>query len=115
MAGLILFIVCIVMILTFAGFGLYSWRRKTPANFWAGEKIPDDAVSDVKKYNRANGLMWIIYGVLYLIPGVMALFDAASAGFILAAITFAGTPILIFIYVKIIRPKYVSNSDKLYG
>ena len=115
MGEIILFIVCVVMILTYAGFGLYSWRRKTPANFWAGEKIPDEAVSDVKKYNRANGLMWIIYGVLYLIPAIMALFDAASAGFILAAITFAGTPILIFIYVKIIRPKYVSNSDKLYG
>lgn len=114
MGEIILFIVCVVMILTYAGFGLYSWRRKTPANFWAGEKIPDEAVSDVKKYNRANGLMWIIYGVLYLIPGVMALFDAASAGFVLAAITFAGTPILIFIYVKKIRPKYVSNSDKLY-
>ena len=56
MAGLILFIVCIVMILTFAGFGLYSWRRKTPANFWSGEKIPDDAVSDVKKYRRKRKL-----------------------------------------------------------
>ena len=114
MEGIILFIVCIVMILTFAGFGLYSWRRKTPANFWAGEKIPDDAVSDVKKYNRANGLMWIIYGVLYLIPAVMSFFDLDSAGIAIAVITFGGLPVLIFIYVKIIRPKYVSNSDKLY-
>ena len=115
MEGLILFIVCIVMILTFSGFGLYSWRRKTPANFWAGEKIPDGAVSDVKKYNRANGLMWIIYGVLYLIPAVMGFFNVASAGIALAVLTFGGLPVLIFIYVKIIRPKYISNSDKLYG
>ena len=114
MEGLILFIVCIVMILTFAGFGLYSWRRRTPANFWSGEKIPSDAVSDVKKYNRANGLMWIIYGVLYLIPAIMSLCNVASAGIALAVLTFGGLPILIFIYVKIIRPKYVSNSDKLY-
>ncbi len=50
--------------------------------------------------------------ILFIVCMVMIL---TFAGFILAAITFAGTPILIFIYVKIIRPKYVSNSDKLYG
>ena len=83
---------------------------KKPANFWSGEKIPSEAVSDIKKYNRANGIMWIVYGVLFLIPAFVSLItNELDAAYILVPLIFAGTPILIFIYVKIIRPKYVSK------
>ena len=114
MASIIFFIICIFMVMIYEGLGIYFWKSKNPANFWAGEKIPPKAVSDIKKYNHANAIMWIIYGVLYLIPAFIGLTNVALAGVVMAVMVFGGLPILIFLYVKIIRPKYVSNSDKLY-
>ena len=114
MGSLIFFIACIFMFLIYTGLGVYFCVTKTPANFWSGEKIPPKAISDVKKYNRANGIMWIVYGILYLLPAIVSLTNIASAGIIVAVLTFGGVPILIFIYVKIIRPKYISNPDRLY-
>ena len=109
MSSIICFIVCLLMFLIFAGLGIYFWCSKKPANFWSGEKIPPDAISDIKKYNRANGIMWFVYGVLYLIPAFVALTNVLNAGILIFILTVGCTPILILIYVKIIRPKYVSK------
>ena len=110
MGTIIFFVVCIFLVVVFVGLGIYFMLSKKPANFWAGEKMRPEAVSDIKKYNRANGIMWIVYGVLFLIPAFVSLItNELDAAYILVPLIFAGTPILIFIYVKIIRPKYVSK------
>ena len=112
MEAIICCVACIVCFLVFAGLGVYFCLSKTPANFWSGEKISPSAVSDVKKYNRANGIMWIVYGVLYLIPAVFAFINIPVSGAIICVLTFIGVPILIFIYTKIIRQKYfISKSS----
>lgn len=40
--------------------GLYSIKKKGPIHFWAGTKVKDKEIKDIKAYNRANGIMWII-------------------------------------------------------
>ena len=59
--------------LCFIGLGIYAINSKKPMNFWAGDKIPPEKINDLKKYNRANGIMWIIYGLLWL-PGCVITF-----------------------------------------
>lgn len=110
MGTIICFIACVVMFLIYAGVGLYLWRSKKPANFWTGEKIPAGVVSDVKKYNRANGIMWIVFGVLYLIPAFTTFASVLISGVIIGVLTFIGTPVLIIIYTKKIKPKYISKN-----
>lgn len=106
MEKIIMFVVCIFLFLVFAVLGIYFCLSKTPANFWAGEKISPEDVSDVKKYNRANGFMWIVYGVLYLIPAFTGFINVMISGGIIGILTFIGVPVLIFIYTKKIRSKY---------
>lgn len=36
--------------------------------FYAGSDIDTSEITDVKAYNRVNGIMWITYGALYFVP-----------------------------------------------
>ena len=107
MEAVICCVACVVCFLVFAGLGVYFCLSKTPANFWSGEKISPSAISDVKKYNRANGIMWIVYGLLFLIPAFTAFASVLISGVAIGVLTFIGVPVLIFIYTKIIKPKYM--------
>lgn len=42
--------------------------KKSPMYFYAGTDIDASEITDVKAYNKANGIMWIAYGALYFIP-----------------------------------------------
>ena len=54
------------------------------------------------------GIMWIVYGVLYLIPAFTAFASVLTSGVFIGILTFIGVPVLIVIYTKIIKPKYIS-------
>ena len=54
-------------VLVFVGMGIYSFKRKTPMYFWAGTTVKSEEISDIKAYNRANGIMWVSYGLSFLL------------------------------------------------
>lgn len=54
-------------VLFFVGIGIYSFKRKTPMHFWAGTIVKSEEISNIKAYNRANGIMWIAYGLSFLL------------------------------------------------
>ncbi|WP_343101670.1 hypothetical protein [Romboutsia sp. MSSM.1001216sp_RTP31141st1_G3_RTP31141_220114] len=54
-------------VLIFVGIGIYSFKRKTPMHFWAGTTVKSEEISNIKAYNRANGIMWISYGLSFLL------------------------------------------------
>lgn len=54
-------------VLVFIGIGIYSFKRKTPMHFWAGTTVKSEEISDIKAYNKANGIMWIAYGLSFLL------------------------------------------------
>ncbi|MDU1538661.1 MAG: hypothetical protein E6902_03480 [Paeniclostridium sordellii] len=51
--------------------GIYSLKRKTPMHFWAGSTVSSEEISDVKAYNKANGVMWICYGLSFLLIPIL--------------------------------------------
>ncbi|MBP5463821.1 MAG: hypothetical protein J6Y13_01395, partial [Treponema sp.] len=77
--GCISYLFCSICLM---GFWLYALKSKKPINFWAGDKINPRKITDVKKYNRANGLMWIIYGILWIVCSIIPFFNELVAGMI---------------------------------
>ena len=73
---LVTFIGCFgVCGLVFAAIGIWALCRKTPMHFWAGDTIPAEKISNVKKYNLANGIMWIMASLPYFASAIIACFD----------------------------------------
>ena len=48
----------------FTGIGIYAWRRKKPMWFWSGSTVEESEISDVAAYNRANGIMWLVFSLI---------------------------------------------------
>ena len=44
---------------------IYSFLRKEPMNFWAGQKMSKRKITNCKKYNLLNSLMWFIVGIYF--------------------------------------------------
>ena len=106
--GCISYLFCALCLM---GFGFYALKTKKPINFWAGDKIPPEKVTDIKKYNRANALMWIIYGALFLSCCVITFFNDFAAGMVCLGLALAGLPVLIFTYTCVIKKKYFIKEE----
>ena len=95
--------------LLFLGIGIHSSKAETPVNFWSGTEVDPSTISDAKKYNKANSIMWIVYSLLYFASAIVYIFNE-SIGIILLMFAALGCiPILIWIYTKICK-KY-RNKD----
>ena len=94
----------LVCALVFLSISIFAFVAKNPINFWAGEKISLSQVTDVKKYNRANGIMWLLYGLGWLIAAIIGLFSIKVGAFFMVALC-VGIVILILVNRKI-RKKY---------
>ena len=91
MVGKIIMLACMwVCAGLFLGFGLYARRRKEPMWFWAGEKVPRQAVTDVPAYNRAHSRMFVLYSLPWWLGGLLGLAHplAAAAAALLACTGF---------------------------
>ena len=64
----------------FFGVGVYAGRKKGPMNFWAGEQIAPESVTDIPAYNRQNAVMWKWYSLSYFLTGLCALLSIWSRG-----------------------------------
>ena len=64
----------------FFGVGVYAGRKKGPMNFWAGEQIAPESVTNIPAYNRQNALMWKWYSLSYFLTGLCALLSIWSRG-----------------------------------
>ena len=106
MGNLILLIIMIPSSLLFTCIGIYAWMRKKPMWFWAGDTVPEDEITDVCAYNRANGIMWLCFSL----PFWMATIIGACHSIILGAnIILADSTVglvLMMITYTFIRKKY---------
>ena len=80
----------------FTGMGVFAWRRKKPMWFWSGSEV-----REVPAYNRANGIMWLVYSCVFWISTVLGMANIGAAGVVLAVGCIAGIPILAVVYGKI--------------
>ena len=87
----------------FTGIGIFAWTRKKPMWFWSGSTVRESEITDVRAYNRANGIMWIAFSLIFWVAAVLGVFHAGAAGLVIGLGTVAGTVSLIFIYQAIYR------------
>ena len=85
----------------FSGLGIYAWNCKKPMWFWSGSTVRERDISDVRAYNRANGIMWLCYSSVFWIAAVLGIFRTEIAGPALAIGCIGGIPLLILAYKKI--------------
>ena len=68
----------------FFGIGIWADKSEKPFGFWANRPIPEEKVTDVAAYNRANSVMWKAYSTVYWLSGIVSLFGVFGEEFILA-------------------------------
>ena len=89
--------------LLFTGIGIYAWRREKPMWFWSGYEVKEEEITDVKAYNRENGIMWICYSAVFWISMIMGIWNISTAGIVLAVGCLGGIPLLVLAYSRISR------------
>lgn len=74
----------------YIGIGVYALNKKTPMHFWSNQKVQSDEITDVKAYNRENGVSWIIYGTALFLCALLRLVvgDTLSAILFSIAVVF---------------------------
>ena len=82
------------------------FRKPAPIGFWANAKM--FAVNDVKKYNRAVGKMFCIFGLVFIILGFPLLHLNEHPAWILLSVagTMIESIIMMAVYVVVIEKKY---------
>ena len=82
---LMAFIIWAIMGVLFIAMGIYCFvsRKEKPFGFWANAEVVP--IEDVKGYNRALGILWCVYGVLFTLIG-LPLLDEQNSGVIIIPI-----------------------------
>ena len=103
MERVIWLIIMLPVSLFFTGIGIYAMKREKPMWFWSGSEVSEREISDIPAYNRANGIMWIVYSSVFWISAVFGLFRMEAAGIFMAIGCLGGIPCLIIAYQKIYK------------
>ena len=99
---MVVFLIVSIFVSTlFTGIGIYSICRKKPMWFWSEMKIKETEITDVKSYNKANGVMWLIFSAVFWISVVLGFLNIDIASFVLAGGIILGIPALAFVYTRI--------------
>ncbi len=85
----------------FVVIGVWALCRKTPMHFWSGSTVSIAEIRDIRRYNRANGRMWILFGVGMALIGFLGFWSIAAAGVCVFIYTLGGIPVLVVLYDKI--------------
>lgn len=104
MGGLIFTVVVLSCATVVIGIGIFALNRKSPMHFWSGTEVKPEEISNVRAYNRANGIMWIVYGSAYVLAAILGLAFQNVIGVALIIINCTlGLVILIVVYRHIYR------------
>ena len=84
---------------------------KMPVGFWAN--VETIKVSDVKRYNRATGILFIVYGIVFILLGILLL-GGQNTQYILLSIVgvMFETIIIMVVYSLLIEEKYGVNNNE---
>ncbi|MBQ3866261.1 MAG: hypothetical protein II776_05110 [Clostridia bacterium] len=103
MDSMIWLMIMIPVSLLFTGIGIYAWRRKKPMWFWSGSTVKESEISDVAAYNRANGIMWLVFSFIMWVSTILGAMNMRAGGILFIAGCIIGVPILPVVYGKIYR------------
>ena len=102
-------VICLLCSLPFGAITIWAFKRKDPMHFWSGSTIKPEEITNIPAYNRANGLMWLIYTICMVVTGIVSLFNILI-GVILIVITGVPGTIALIIAFNLISKKYKSTS-----
>lgn len=85
------------------GFGIYAWNRKKPMWFWSGSSEKEIEVSDVRAYNHANGVMWIVYSLVLWAASIAGFWNGTAALTLIVLAIVVGLPALMMVYQRIYK------------
>lgn len=89
----------------FIGFGIHAFRAKKEVGFWANAEVLP--MKDVKKYNRAVGKLWVVYGIGFIVFGLPLLGGQNNPGILFSVLgIMAETIAVMAVYVLGIQKKY---------
>lgn len=96
------FLIWLLCGLIFFGIGIWCLFSKKQVGFWANIQTPK--MEPVKKYNRAVGVLWLIYAAIFCALGLPLLVPQPSALILLSVLgTVFETIALIIAYMHIER------------
>lgn len=101
MENIIWLIIMIPCSALFTGIGIFAWNRKKPMWFWSGSTIKESEISDVRAYNHANGVMWIVFSLIFWLSTFLGFWNEIAAGIAIAAGCVIGLPMLAVVYQRI--------------
>ena len=87
----------------FTGIGLYALKREKPMWFWSGSTVKENEISDIRSYNRANGIMWIGFSVPFWVSTILGYFYIKAGAIILISSCILGIPALPMVYERIYK------------
>lgn len=103
MENVIWLVIMVPVSMLFTGIGIYAMKRRGPMWFWSGTTVREEEITDVAAYNRANGIMWILFSLPFWISTFMGLWKKAWAGAFMFAGCMAGMAFLVICYGKIYK------------
>ena len=103
MEKIIWLIIMVPVSLLFTGLGIYAWRRKKPMWFWSGSTVKESEISDIAAYNRANGIMWLVFSLMMWVSTILGAMSSKTGSIVLIAGCVIGIPLLPIVYGKIYR------------
>ena len=112
--GLIAFIVWTIMGVLFIVMGIYDMnsKKEKPFGFWANAEV--GPIEDVKGYNRALGILWCVYGILFILIGLpLLILDEKNSGLIIIPVVGAMLISIgaMIVYSVGIESKYRKKND----
>ena len=103
MDNIIWFITTIPCSALLTGFGIYAWNRKKPMWFWSGSSVKENEISDVRAYNHANGVMWIVYQLVLWTASIEGFWNGTAALTLIILAMVVGLPALMMVYQRIYK------------
>jgi len=101
--------ICLLCSLSFGAIAIWAFKSKGPIHFWSGSTVSPEEITNIPAYNRANGLMWLIYTICMVVASILSLFSILIGVILLVIICIPGTIALVIAYNRIYK-KYRSTS-----
>ena len=103
MENLVFLIIMIPLAAFFTGIGVFAMGRKKPMWFYSGSEVKPYEIRDIPAYNRANGIMWIVFSLGFWAAAALSLFHVPAAGILTALWCLGGIPVLVLAYNRIYK------------
>ena len=69
--------------------------------FWSGKTVKETEISDITAYNHANGIMWIVYSIIYWMAAFAGIWNSIAALDLIIVGCVIGIPVLVVVYNRI--------------